>query len=830
QQSEFALRALSSLGWLAFQRDDPTRALARFDRLLKSGAPPAVIPFASHGRAMALYALGRYAEARQAWRRLANRSIPTTLVREVTFWLGESLGRVGAYGEAVEHLRRFTGGGPHRLRETGILRLGWWGLAAGRPAESLKAFSSLLREYPDTAERPWARAGLVRARLALGDFPKARAELRLFEREDSTHRLVLPTLFLLLRWSIEHEELEHIQAISQALLQKDLSPGLRSYVLFLNGEASRHAGRRQGARSQLEQVRFREPESLLGWRASISLARMDLEDREFSRARRKAQRVLTHPLTGELQSVTLLMQGEAAYRAKEYKKAVAAFRQFLSRFSGHPQAAAATFSLAWAEFRLGRLQEARQRWRDFAWRFPGDAHAGEALLLAAELTARAGDEATLRDLLDQVLSRYPSHPHAPVARLNRAVLAIRDGRVREGLADLDAFTDATPMFPFVGRVRLARGVALLEEGSLPEAAREFKEAIREGEGALAYLGLGSALLARGDREGAGPRFAEARDLGAEPVRRLGEYGLAVVGSSEDRHEELTRAARALVESPSASVSVPGLLYLLTARFVEGQRWGDARQSALRLVDEFPSNEAADDALARLGDGAWTAAEWELVRETYTLLLARYPGSPHAEGVHLPLGEALLKIGAADEAVAALTTFVDTRSDDPRFPDALMLLAEASEKTGNRPAAIDALARLVRDHPGYPGAVGARMSQARLLQEEGRLEESREVLKQVVIKGDPAVAAEAAFKLGEGLRSKGEPGAAVEFYMTAAYLSPETAWGQRALIGAGQSFAALGQGDAAASVFRKLLTNPRAEPDLAREAEEALSKLGSSSEG
>ncbi|MFQ5898161.1 MAG: tetratricopeptide repeat protein [Candidatus Methylomirabilia bacterium] len=824
--SELGLYALSSLGWLAFQLDDPARALASFEELIKAGPAPAVVPYASHGRALALYALGRYGEAREAWEKLANTSLPLELVRTVTFWLGESLGRAGEYERAQGPLRRFVNTGRHPLLKSGLLRLGEWALAGGHPDASAQAFRQLLSEFPNGAEVGRARVGLARAHLALDDLSGARKAVRQLQHDDPSHPLLLPALFLVLRRVLEREAIEYIPPLSHDLLALDLPAGLRSYVLYLNGEASRRLGLPGQARSQLEQVSLREPAGLLGWRATLALAQIDFKAREFTRALREVQRLLNQSLTPEILGVALLIQGEAAYRTKKYETAARAFRRFLAELPGHPQTADATLSLAWSEFRLERREEARKRWLAYARRFPEERHAGAALLLAAEMAGQTGKFAAVRDLLEEMLSRYPTDPHAAVARLNRAILDIRSGQLSLGLAEMETLKGGEGFFAAVGRARLARGAALLA-ASPAKAAVEFRQAIVEGEGALAHLGLASALLALGDRAEAGRQFAEARDLGTEPVRRLAEYGIAAAAFPERSGEALTRTAAALVRSPSASVSVPGLLYLLMALATEETRWDEARRWTLRLIGEFPGHEAAADALVRLGAGAYRAQEWQLVRESYQLLLARYAKSPHIDGVRVSLGEALFKTGAPAKASEVLREFVDSTRNDPRLPDALALLARASEAAGDRPAAIQALARLVREHPDSPHAVPARMSQARLFQEGGRWEESRKVLEEVVNVAEPGIAAEAAFKLGEGLNARGDHKKAVEFYMSAAYLSPDTGWGQRALAGAGRSFVALNKAEAAKIVYRKLLAHPAVQPELARRAKEALAQLGES---
>ena len=70
-RSQFGLHAADDLGWVALELGDPGRALTYFDGLLKI-APPVLATYARHGRAMALYGLKRYAEARDEWAGLLN--------------------------------------------------------------------------------------------------------------------------------------------------------------------------------------------------------------------------------------------------------------------------------------------------------------------------------------------------------------------------------------------------------------------------------------------------------------------------------------------------------------------------------------------------------------------------------------------------------------------------------------------------------------------------------------------------------------------------------------------------------------------------------------
>src|SRR3989442_5351235 len=111
------------------------RARGPFAQLLAGAVPAAMEPWARHGLGLASYALGRYDEAVAAWEALRSRGAPGSLARDVGFWLGEALGRVGRYDRAAVELNRFVNGGPHALLDARLARLGWGGPPRAAPTD-----------------------------------------------------------------------------------------------------------------------------------------------------------------------------------------------------------------------------------------------------------------------------------------------------------------------------------------------------------------------------------------------------------------------------------------------------------------------------------------------------------------------------------------------------------------------------------------------------------------------------------------------------------------------------------------------------------------------
>ena len=134
-------------------------------------------------------------------------------------------------------------------------------------------------------------------------------------------------------------------------------------------------------------------------------------------------------------------------------------------------------------------------------------------------------------------------------------------------------------------------------------------------------------------------------------------------------------------------------------------------------------------------------------------------------------------------------------------------------------------RVEREYPNHKDQGTALLGAARLLQADGKSIEARGLLERALNQDDARQVPEAAYRLGEGLRAAGKNEEAVEAYMTAAYLGPDSIWARRALLGAGQSFTALKQPESAVIVYKKLLAASGVEPDLAAAARTNLKALG-----
>lgn len=821
--------ALHSSGWAALRVGDATRAREAFGTLVAGPAPGTIDPWARHGLALALYALGRYEEADRVWAELEQRRPPPALVRDVEFWRGETLGRLGQHTRAEESLTRFTDGGAHPLLDTGWLRRAWWAFAGGRAAESVAPFRSYLgsasaRSGTAGPERDAGDSGLALALVATGDWEAAREAAKPLEARRSP--LALPVLLRLSAAAVAKNRPADAHALIQQLLAGTLPPPVRGWALLVNGEAFHIEANRDDARTQYDLARGIDGGSETGRFAALRLAQTNFDMREFGQAITDVTPLLGVPLAPDVRAAAIILQAEAAYYAGDYAAASAAYHRGLVEMPGRPEAPALRVALAWTALRQGQRDEARRQFVEFGGAAPaGDAQGVDALVLASELTLADGNLDGARELLDRVVAQAPNHPRSEFARLNRALVALRVGDAKTAQTALREWLKRAPLPELAGRAHAALGVAALQAGSLREARNEFAAAQKEGVAALPTLGQAAVALADGKLDDAAKAFTQARDDGgAAPVVAAAEYGLTAVAFAKGATGDFRRLATAALAASPRGAGAPALLYVLTGVAADAKDWPAAVTTARRLATEFRDHEAADDGLARVGAGAAAGGAWPTAYEALALLLQQYPTSPFVEDTRLAFAEAQVETGKPAEARKALEDFLAAAPADARAPQALVILARARDAAGDRAAALEAYDRAAQGGAGPSWSREAVLGHARLLTQEKRWGEARTALERLLKTAEPAVAGEAAVALGETYEGEGQHLAAVEYYMTAAYVAPDSPAGRRALLAAGKSFAALKQPDAAATVYKKLLDQPNVPADLAAAARQGLAEI------
>jgi TolA-binding protein len=556
-----------------------------------------------------------------------------------------------------------------------------------------------------------------------------------------------------------------------------------------------------------------------------------------------------------------------------YRAAAGHYGEVLLADEVPPEAAHATLGLGWAELRLGRRDAARGTWVRLSRQFPTDPRAPIALLLASELAVQAGEVVVGRKLLDRVVERYPAGLEAEVARLSRSVLALREGGAQKATDDLRMLVrSARPAVPRE-RKRILEGLtAAGAQGGLERQLLLTGGAAEAATGASAWPldQESTAASAPGQRleQFAAPFLDGTGDPETTP-RVL--HGLVLVAAEDGAWSEVQTLSRHLVDRFPDYASVRELLESVAGRAVSGQQWpvvrtsyeqvttrcrtalapkahvdfaeallrtgaaGQARSELVRVMESAPRAEEVPRALYLLAEAHEALDEPREALAAYEQLRRRYPHAewtaesllPHARLLQYAIGRQRQTRDLLEEAVQ--------RTEGPERAEASVRLGEVLAEEGDHARALDwyksAAQGAEEGSRWYRAAqVGTGRSLVALKRRAEALAVYRSVLPATLVgvaPGDgrpapdlvealeePELAAEAAYAAGELERSAGRNVQAVDMYLIAAGLAPESPWRGRALLGAMRSLVAIGDRSSAEGIYRGLVESGVEESILA----------------
>lgn len=596
----------------------------------------------------------------------------------------------------------------------------------------------------------------------------------------------------------------------------------------------------------------------------------------FAQAQSRVDAVLRARISPGMRATALVLAGDAAYGMGAYGLAAERYREALLSDELPPDAPHAILALGWAELRLGRREDARLTWMRGARQFPSDPTAPIGLILAAELSAQTGETMVARELLHRVLEGHPATPEAEIARLSRSIMALRDGRTQEAARDLGMLArSGGPSVPEERR-KLLDGLMANGEQAGPERQMLLKgryAAVQVGLTATDGHPRRDESATAPDTAGMLERFAAPFLDGAgdpETTPRV-LHALLLVAVEDKAWPEVQTLAGRLADRFPGYTPVPELFIRVAGQASSEQQWpvvrtcyeyatrsrptvlapqaqvdfaealfrtGDAPQARVelvRFVDGAPHAQEAPRALYLLAKVNEALDEPRETLVAYERLRHNFPRAEWTAQSLLPHARLLQHVGPPNQARALLEDIVQ-RIEGEELAEASFRLAQVLAAEGEHARAVDwymaaAYGSAERSRWYRPALLGAGRSLAALKRTRAALAVYRNVLPSTPIgplprDGRPGpepiaqveeseLVAEAAYQIAEISRAARRHDEAVDMYLTAAYLAPQSQG--RALMGAVRSLVAIGDRASAEAVFRRLVESSGGEPEILTQA-------------
>jgi TolA-binding protein len=822
------LRPHAALGGAlgALRRGDAADARARLAGAMVPATPQPLALLARFLDGVIHLLEDRPADALARWEPLAQSGAPGTLTEELLFWRGVALARQGDVDAGLRELDRFVGlvGPGHPLRVEALVQSGWLALERRAADDAVRRFFLADAGGLRAEQRADARAGLIRAYVALGDTARAVAQARQLDREVPRDPRVAAALLVIAEDATRRGARAEAIDVYRQLRALHVAPAIAEYATYRLGEALEGEGRLAEARVTYRELRERGRDEATAQRAAYRLGLLDLAERNPGAARDEGEALLRAGAIPELREGAVLLAAEGAARAGDPNRAAGLFRVALREFPASSRAPAVRLALGWALLADREPEAALREWEGLV-RGADLETAAQAYLAIADVALRQGQESRSLAALRALRSLVPAHPLADLIALDLGVLAVRAGAHAEAVGALEPLPARTTD---PGRQMLARRALALARyrlGHYEVAERQFREVARL---VLAdppsWLGAGLAAYHQGRLAEADDALQRARAHAAPEVAAAAWYGQVLAAYRRGDAVGFRDQATAFVDRYPFHAAGPVLAYALVITHLDQGQVEVAHGWIQRLARDHPTSPYVNDALLRLATAAGPGRP-AVARQAYRDLLARQPAPEVRADAWVGLVEAAVALGDHADAARSAETFAREAGADARAPRVQGLLIRAYQAQGRRDLALRAGEAFLARFPTDPAAPGVHLTLGQLLLEERRADAAQKALTAARDQGEPAVAAQAQFWLGEALRARGDHDGALAAYLGAVYLYPETPWAAQGLKGAAQSYLARSQAREAGIVLRKLAGAPGADPALVQWARTALSQLG-----
>jgi TolA-binding protein len=432
------------------------------------------------------------------------------------------------------------------------------------------------------------------------------------------------------------------------------SPRYGEEATFWMAEALYRSGQVDEARDTYEAFLKRYPKSVRAGAAAYGAAWCAYRQEKWDVARNSFKRAVgllteSTPEVVSLKQDALYRLGVLSANAHDWSGAQSAFSQLLKLGPDDEQTAEARFQVAYAAYRIGRLEEAVSG-------------------------------------LEEYLARHAKHVRSASARSTLGQALFRLGKFEPAVAAFQAVLsdpNATPEGILDARSRI--GAASFNAGDLDQAIATYRALLKDASGsadirAQILQPLAQAEFARGN-------LAEARKIATDEASGslwsgdiLGKVGQAFLSKGQPKDALLSLEAIAdptleqrfmLYQARKASGDMTGALALLKILAAEpgpqqpawlyelGEGFADrgdldeAKEAWDELAKRHPNHALASKAQVTLAQAYLKAGQEKTALATYELIAKRFAGdTPLARAAWMRIGQLRLKNGQHSEAAHA----------------------------------------------------------------------------------------------------------------------------------------------------------------------------------
>lgn len=795
-----------------FQEAQYDGAIRGFERFVRTHPHSRLTDDAWFRIGESYFRLRKYAPAINGFKTVLEQFASSDLAGESAYWVGESYAADGDYVNAQKYyLMAFENYPSNRLRDYAQYALGWTYQKRQQYGRAIESYENLIVQFPTSdlrgqarlrigecymASKDYARAvqfltvavasvtspdekgeavfQIGEAYYQLGDYKEARNQYQAFLSGYPDHRLGDQGQYAL-GWSYLK-----LKEYSQAIAAFDaLAPGstaVAQAALFRRGVAEKLSGSPDRARATWESILQRTPTGDYADNARYELGMLAYDAKDVAAAQQQFDALIADHPTGDVVADAHRMAGECLVALNQFGAAAGRFERALAVEGVDPAtAAAASYQLAWAQYKSGALDKAEASFETFLATYGSSPRSAEARFWLAETYYQRGKFRPALEAYSQVLQR-PGSTKTEEALYGAAWSHYRLAEYREAAKLFERLSAEYPKGSFVADSKLRVAdcyYSLKEYGRAATSYRSFVRTYSTNPSAdYASYQLGQASFRTGDFSESVGQFqtllqkypnSELRDdaqyaigwvsfqkkeyadairefrlvLSAYPSSELAPKALYSIGDAYynlKQYDEAERAYREVIAKHSKSSyvadAVIGLQYCLVAQ--------NRSADAVAFVDDFitknPNLEASQALQLKKAEIHYGQRQYAEAASAYLSYATRYPKSRQVPSALYWAARSRRLEGKSSDAVTLYLRAASAEGVSPTVAtSALLEAAELARAMGDQERLSEILSRIERDYAQSEAALVASYMKADVALDGGSREQARSQFTALIAK-------------------------------------------------------------------------------------------------
>ena len=689
---------------------------------------------AAFERGLALHKSKDLKAASAAFADVAKRFPESAGAPKARLYAGTCLFAAADYSGAIEQLRPLAES--DKQPAEALYWIGMSQLKSGKPADAEKAFTDAMKGEPPQPLNGDIQLGLADARLAQNQFVTAAEAFRGYAQKNPKAESAARALYSASVALHRADKYSESDDACGELLRASPTGELAAQALFLSGEnrflqkkyddaarryeellerkdapadrtanahyrlawVHRYAGRHDRALEELGRMNAADAGKTVTAEALYLKGVCFFEKTKYPEAAEALRAYLGSEDRSRFGDDARLKLAVCMAKQNLKKEAIDEFQQFLRDYPNSELASQARYQQAECLYDLKDFGRAAEQYREVAKREPPDDLTPYALFGAASCAYEQSKWAASATEFGALAAKFKDSVLAPQALYRQGKSLMNLSRWADAEAALRALIAAAPKDTLARPAQIAIGTCLQEQKKWSEAAEAFRASIHnhaagDDQSRLQYE-MAWSLREAGEKEKAKAAFQTLADkypgdaLAADAFFYMAEalytgrpQGSAEPSASADDAKILDEARRMYEKALAASKDQRltdkahyriGWCFWLTRKYTEAAAEFD------KLIKDCPASELVADARFQAGASYAKAGEASNAVERFQTLI----DSPAAKGfAYLPetyvaLGENLLILQRPDDAIKALTVFLDKYEKHASASQAFFLKGKA----------------------------------------------------------------------------------------------------------------------------------------------------------